>query len=151
MLPQAIVAGLSTTADKIRALDTAGLPRAEIARFLGIRYQHVRNTLIQGGARSRLRLNALVNTGEGLLRNCTYASGDEAKDEHRLGICIGFIKGVGITQAITEPIAMCPPEGFNNGMLRKAVVSRLRTLPRSFLSEPSAPPVIEAVKSAFPC
>ena len=47
-LPQEIVEGLTTKADKIRALDVAGLSRAEIARFLGIRYQHVRNTLVQG-------------------------------------------------------------------------------------------------------
>ena len=32
-------------ADKIRALDRAGYPRAEIARRLGKRYQHVRNVL----------------------------------------------------------------------------------------------------------
>jgi predicted transcriptional regulator len=31
--------------DKIRALAAAGLPRAEIARALGKRYQHVRNVL----------------------------------------------------------------------------------------------------------
>lgn len=35
----------STVADKIRALDSAGYPRAEIARMLGKRYQHVRNVL----------------------------------------------------------------------------------------------------------
>jgi len=39
------VAGLRTKADKIRALAARGHARADIARFLGIRYQHVRNTL----------------------------------------------------------------------------------------------------------
>lgn len=34
-----------TISDKIRALDAAGMPRAEIARTLGRRYQHVRNVL----------------------------------------------------------------------------------------------------------
>lgn len=34
-----------TVSDKIRALDGAGYPRAEIARFLKKRYQHVRNVL----------------------------------------------------------------------------------------------------------
>jgi hypothetical protein len=34
-----------TVADKIRALAAAGYPRADIARFLGKRYQHVRNVL----------------------------------------------------------------------------------------------------------
>ena len=34
-----------TVSGKIRALDRAGLSRADIARFLGKRYQHVRNVL----------------------------------------------------------------------------------------------------------
>lgn len=31
----------------IRELSSAGMPRADIARFLDIRYQHVRNVLTQ--------------------------------------------------------------------------------------------------------
>lgn len=42
-----VVAGLRTKASKIRALAAAGYSRPEIARFLGIRYQHVRNVLVQ--------------------------------------------------------------------------------------------------------
>jgi hypothetical protein len=38
---------LPTKAAKIRALARAGFARAAIARFLGIRYQHVRNVLAQ--------------------------------------------------------------------------------------------------------
>jgi hypothetical protein len=41
----AIVRPHATVADKIRALAGAGVPRADIARFLGKRYQHVRNVL----------------------------------------------------------------------------------------------------------
>jgi hypothetical protein len=41
----AITAPHATVADKIRALSAAGVPRADIARFLGKRYQHVRNVL----------------------------------------------------------------------------------------------------------
>src|SRR5271155_4077603 len=42
----AAIAGRHTSvADKIRALAAAGVPRADIARFLGKRYQHVRNVL----------------------------------------------------------------------------------------------------------
>ncbi len=40
-----IAAPHTTVADKIRALASAGVPRADIARFLGKRYQHVRNVL----------------------------------------------------------------------------------------------------------
>lgn len=42
-----IVAGLPTKSAKIRALDTAGYSRSEIAKYLEIRYQHVRNVLVQ--------------------------------------------------------------------------------------------------------
>ncbi len=42
-----VVKGLKTKSDKIRALAKAGYARADIARFLDIRYQHVRNVLIQ--------------------------------------------------------------------------------------------------------
>lgn len=41
-----VAAGFRTKSDKIRALSKAGYSRAEIARFLEIRYQHVRNVLI---------------------------------------------------------------------------------------------------------
>lgn len=40
-----IVGGGMTVSDKIRALDAAGYSRAQIARLLGKRYQHVRNVL----------------------------------------------------------------------------------------------------------
>jgi hypothetical protein len=41
-----IAAARTTVSDKIRALDAAGYARADIARFLGKRYQHVRNVLV---------------------------------------------------------------------------------------------------------
>ena len=44
-----VVEGLSTKADKIRALFRAGYSRSEIAGFLEIRYQHVRNVLVRSG------------------------------------------------------------------------------------------------------
>ena len=40
-----VAAGLPTKSAKIRALGGAGYARADIARFLDIRYQHVRNVL----------------------------------------------------------------------------------------------------------
>jgi hypothetical protein len=45
-----IVAGLSTKADKIRALSRAGYERSEIAALLNVRYQNVRKALIDAGA-----------------------------------------------------------------------------------------------------
>jgi AbrB family looped-hinge helix DNA binding protein len=42
-----VVADLPTKAAKIRALHSAGYSRAQIATFLDIRYQHVRNVLVR--------------------------------------------------------------------------------------------------------
>ena len=47
-----IVRPHATVSDRIRALNAAGVPRADIARFLGKRYQHVRNVL-EGDAAQR--------------------------------------------------------------------------------------------------
>lgn len=49
----AISRGLPTTSAKIRALGAAGFSRADIARFLGKRYQHVRNVLVQEDEKSQ--------------------------------------------------------------------------------------------------
>ena len=46
---EGVVAGLTTKSDKIRALYREGYSRSEIRRFLGIRYQHVRNVLVRSG------------------------------------------------------------------------------------------------------
>lgn len=44
---RALTANLPTKSAKIRALSAGGYKRAEIATFLGLRYQHVRNVLLQ--------------------------------------------------------------------------------------------------------
>lgn len=44
-----VIAGLRTKSEKIRALGRRGVPTAEIARFLDIRYQHARNVLVEAG------------------------------------------------------------------------------------------------------
>lgn len=41
--------GLTTKSEKIRVLGRKGVPTAEIARFLEIRYQHARNVLVDAG------------------------------------------------------------------------------------------------------
>ena len=48
---EAIVAGVATKSEKIRLLNRAGAKKADIARFLEIRYQHVYNVLKDQGGR----------------------------------------------------------------------------------------------------
>jgi hypothetical protein len=50
-----ITKGLITKSDKIRALAQASYDRTEISQILGIRYQHVRNVLLQSGFTGGLR------------------------------------------------------------------------------------------------
>lgn len=122
-LPQKIVEGLTTKADKIRALDGAGFSRAEIAQFLEIRYQHVRNTLIQraaGGTRLPAARAAtkhvvpvepwpvqrLINAGFILLADCSLTDQDgfgySAVAPAEAGVYAfavdGWIKYVGLTR-----------------------------------------------------
>src|SRR6266545_5719673 len=47
-----LTAGLKTKSDKIRALYRAGWSRSKIADALKIRYQHVRNVLVQDKVRT---------------------------------------------------------------------------------------------------
>jgi len=49
---QKLVSGLNVKAEKIRTLDRAGYERSAIAKFLNIRYQHVRNVLVAAHRKS---------------------------------------------------------------------------------------------------
>jgi len=55
--------GITTKADKMRVLDRAGYARADIARFLGVRYQQVRNTL-EGDRRTGYNPEILTALGD---------------------------------------------------------------------------------------
>ena len=122
-LPHKVVEGLSTKSAKIRALNEAGFERAEIAQFLGIRYQHVRNVLVQSGETLPLKrvarpvvarvapkpwpMQKLVDAGFELLGECR--STDEgafaftAKATNDAGVYAfavdGFVKYVGLTRS----------------------------------------------------
>jgi hypothetical protein len=66
-----IVASSMTVSDKIRALDRLNYPRAEIARLLGKRYQHVRNVLEADHVANRNHGASTPGVGEG---SATYRS-----------------------------------------------------------------------------
>ena len=57
-----------TTAAKIRALAAKGRSRADIARALGIRYQHVRNVLVRDEAKTRAAESSDPTTTPGKIR-----------------------------------------------------------------------------------
>ncbi|HEY0300715.1 MAG TPA: hypothetical protein VGC36_05255 [Rhizomicrobium sp.] len=51
-----LTAGLPTKSAKIRKLSAAGFTRTQIADYLGIIYQHVRNVLVEDERRSQSRV-----------------------------------------------------------------------------------------------
>ena len=66
-----IVATAMSVSDKIRALNTAGYPRAEIARLLGKRYQHVRNVLEADKLQSKTRPGGFERNAMGVAESAS--------------------------------------------------------------------------------
>ena len=92
----------------------------------------------------------IINTGIGLLDNCTVDAAAVGEAEFHLGLCIGFIKGVTNTWVEQKPDGICPPEQLDNQALRDVVVNWLRSHPKS-LGAPAVGSVVAAVTEAFPC
>lgn len=53
-----LISGITRTSEKVRVLANAGFDRSQIARALDIRYQHVRNILMQSGFSGGLKQKA---------------------------------------------------------------------------------------------
>ena len=72
--PEDIVTGLSTKSSKIRALAQEGYSRSEIAIFLNIRYQHVRNVLlVEEEKRAGEKSVTYTNLREGVERRASVS------------------------------------------------------------------------------
>ncbi len=69
-----------TKSAAIRALWRAGLERADIARYLGIRYQHVRNVIVQAESAGDGGANALREGGQAEFLQQTKADRIRALD-----------------------------------------------------------------------
>ena len=99
-----------------------------------------------------VRIEPVINTGSGLLANCTVdpaASGQAERDYH-LGLCIGFIKGVSNTLSEQRLGDICPPDELTNEGLKDVVVTWLQKHPE-FLASPAVGAVVSATTEAFPC
>ena len=101
---------------------------------------------------SDVRPEPVINTGSGLLENCTFdaKASSEADLEFHLGLCIGFIKGVTNTWAEHNPRRICPPDEVTNERLRALIVDWLRAHPEA-LDATAVAAVVVATTEAFPC
>ena len=101
---------------------------------------------------SVVRPEPVINTGSGLLENCTFdaKASSPADLEFHLGLCIGFIKGATKTWAEHNPRKICPPDEVTNEKLRAVVVDWLRGPPEA-LDAPAVAAVVVATTEAFPC
>lgn len=98
------------------------------------------------------RPEPVINTGSGLLENCSYdaKASSQADLEYHLGLCIGFIKGVTNAWGEQNPGKICAPDELDNERLRDVVVIWLSAHPNS-LGQPAVRSVISATAAAFPC
>ena len=117
----AVVEGLPTKSAKIRALDAAGYKRADIARFLDIRYQHVRTVLIQGPPKSERpaavtasdkgamasgaphRVQVKIGPGGRIVIPAAFRAAMEAEEGDTL---VATVDGDGIVQLASAPAAL---------------------------------------------
>lgn len=81
--PITLIDGLTTTADKIRALGRAGYRRTEISEILNISYQHVRNVLLRSGI-----TNGLSNQSELERPAISVAVSSIAAPQHQRGMLL---------------------------------------------------------------
>jgi hypothetical protein len=87
-------------------------------------------------------------TGSELLERC------ESKSPYLLGVCFGFIVGVGsgfdCEQLLLGRFAFQAPDGATAGQIKKIVVKYLNEHPEN-LHLPAAPLAAAALSKAFPC
>lgn len=93
-----------------------------------------------------------INTGIGLLANCTYQSDDPTEIEFHIGVCVGFIKGVTNSVALQRGGSnWCAPQNMNNRQLIDAVLIPLRSYQVRQLEAPSPPLITAAIDKSFKC
>jgi hypothetical protein len=122
-----LVEPYSTVSDRIRALDAAGVPRAEIARFLGKRYQHVRNVLqddVQSGGYTlgRADLSGVRETASGFDRTEDEAAFVERRSPGAYWLRVRPDGSVLLPSEVAEALRAAPGERvfarFDGGELK---------------------------------
>jgi hypothetical protein len=127
-----ITAGLQTKSDKIRALAREGVETADIARYLGIRYQHARNVLVNSGLHIRRggKNGAPVGEGNAVGEPVAWVNIDASG---RLSIPAHLLKAAGIEG--DEPVHVRASDDGIEILSRRAALKRAQTIARQFVPE----------------
>jgi bifunctional DNA-binding transcriptional regulator/antitoxin component of YhaV-PrlF toxin-antitoxin module len=131
-----VSAAYRTKSDKIRALSNAGYRRADIARYLDIRYQHVRNVLVEderlGGRKSDVQQDA----------NDEAAIADDAPldpilsrmgQDGLIAVPANFRQALGLKE--NDPVIMTVEEDSIRIMSLAESVRRAQAIVRKFIPE----------------
>lgn len=124
-----VIAGLPTKSAKIRALHRTGYSRAEIAKFLNIRYQHVRNVLERDAAREADMKNADKPEKHELMPVWVRLGPDG-----RIGIPAALRDALGLKEG--EPLLVeIGGDGEIHLLTRMAAIRRSQAFVRQFVPE----------------
>jgi len=115
---QDVVAGLSTISDKIRSLLREGYLRTDIAKFLDIRYQHVRKVAVDAGIE------------DGRKRGIVVLPAEVATPAIRESVAIDFLVDAGFVRlgkwiAREDGIGLSEPVSKNPGVYAFVIEDRI--------------------------
>lgn len=121
--------GLPSKSEKMRALARAGYERKAIARFLGTRYQFVRNVLVQDEARHAKKAAEAAMSGDAELAPAKLRLGPDG----RVVIPAAFREALGLSEGDTLVASI--DNGELNLLTRRAAVRRAQAIVRQFVPE----------------
>ncbi len=125
-----IVAGLPTKSAKIRALGRAGYKRADIARFLDVRYQHVRNVLVH--AEEKQKREAQTGAADGPPRQVWAQVGPDG----RVVIPAAYRRRLGIEDG--GHVLLLLEDGEVRLLSRDGAIARAQALVAPYLKDESS-------------
>lgn len=137
-----LTAGLRTKAASIRRLAAAGYERADIARYLGVRYQYVYNVLSAPVARKDRARNGPTGSAETPARDPRVRTGSPQAPEWawvriepdgRIALPATFLEALGLGEGDQVQLAL---DGDSIRILTRArALKELRTKVRRFVPE----------------
>jgi AbrB family looped-hinge helix DNA binding protein len=124
-----LTGGLPSKSEKMRVLAKAGYERKDIARFLGTRYQFVRNVLVQDEARNAKQTTATSGEGNDKPEPTKLRLGPDG----RVVIPAAFRAALGLSEGDTLIASIA--DGELNLLTVRAAMRRAQAIVRQFVPE----------------